>query len=197
MDAGGELDGQAVLHGLEELADQTKADVYLIGANGLLDVGGVDLDVFRFDAFGFKEALLHGYVQGSLAEGGRVSDAQVIQTAVTGAAVGGRSSGRVAALVSAGGQGKDQGGQQEEGEDAEDTFFLVHGESLLFPGYGGVEGDQAMVLWDTGAAIQQSLSSSFWTPQAASISSRAASASTGTNRRSSREGYMVRYLPFV
>ena len=99
MDAGGELDGQAVLKRLEHFADQAHADINLIRADGLGNVCRVNRYLLNVQTFVLKVAVLDRDVHRCGTERRRVD-----QTQVGCAGICCRGSVRIAARAAAGGK---------------------------------------------------------------------------------------------
>ena len=77
MDAGGELDGQAVFQRLEHFADQAHADINLIRADGLGNVCRVNRYLLNVQTFVLKVAVLDRDVHRCGTERRRVDQTQV------------------------------------------------------------------------------------------------------------------------
>ena len=126
VDAAHSLDGQAVLQRLHELCRHALEGVDLTGADGVADMGGIDLHHLDIEPFLGEIAVLVGGEDGGVADAGRIGDLQRYRPF---------GSGLFAAAAAEGEQrgGSERRGREQQAQTAagafrqhihDETFFL-------------------------------------------------------------------------
>lgn len=122
VQAGGELDGQAVFDRLEQLADQPHADIDLIRTDGLGNVRRIDRYLFDIEVFLLEIAVFDRDIHRRRAQRVGVDQAEMGGPAVRSAVSGGVGRGGTAAAA----------GGEREGECAGEPLPLSTREKIRF-----------------------------------------------------------------
>ena len=124
VQAGGELDGQAVFERLEQLADEAHADIDLIRADGFGNVRRIDGYLLNVETLVLEVAVFNGDIHRRRAQRGGVNEAQMGGPAVRSAVSGGRVR---AAAAAAGRERKRESTGEHAAQYTRENSVLFHG----------------------------------------------------------------------